>query len=94
LAYYISERAIILQKGRVVEMGSAERVFHNPLHPYTKMLMSSVPRLDKRWEVVERKVGVGAKPSEPATGPADEDSDGHGTGLVEAEQGHFVAIAG
>jgi peptide/nickel transport system ATP-binding protein len=94
LAYYISERAIILQRGRVVEMGSAERVFHNPLHPYTKMLMASVPRLDKRWEVVEREVGSGTKPSELAMGPADEDSDGHRSELVEAERDHYVAPAG
>jgi peptide/nickel transport system ATP-binding protein len=94
LAYYISERAIILQRGRVVEMGLAERVFHNPLHPYTKMLMASVPRLDKRWEVVEREIGAGMKPSELAMGPADEDSDGHGSGLVEAEPDHYVATAG
>jgi peptide/nickel transport system ATP-binding protein len=94
LAYYISERAVILQRGRVVEMGSTERVFRNPLHPYTKMLMASVPRLDKRWEVVEREVGQTARPSELAAGVADEDSVERGTGLVEAEQGHFVAIAG
>jgi len=94
LAYYISERAVILQRGRVVEMGSTERVFRNPLHPYTKMLMASVPRLDKRWEVVEREVGQTARPSELAAGVADEGSVERGTGLVEAEQGHFVAIAG
>jgi peptide/nickel transport system ATP-binding protein len=94
LAYYISERAIILQRGRVVEMGSTERVFRNPLHPYTKMLMASVPRLDKRWEAVEREVGQTARPSELVAGVADEDSVGRGAGLVEAEQDHFVAIAG
>jgi len=50
LGYYISERALILYRGRVVEMGSTERIFDNPLHPYTQMLMASVPRLDKKWE--------------------------------------------
>ncbi|GAB4536064.1 MAG: ABC transporter ATP-binding protein [Anaerolineae bacterium] len=50
LAHYISERAVILYRGRVVEMGATERIFGNPLHPYTRMLMASVPRLDRKWE--------------------------------------------
>jgi peptide/nickel transport system ATP-binding protein len=53
LGYYISERAVILYRGSVVEMGSTEKVYNNPLHPYTKMLMASVPRLDKKWEAVK-----------------------------------------
>lgn len=66
LAYYISERAVILYKGSVVEMGSTDKIFNHPEHPYTKMLMAAVPRLDKRWEEVE--VGQRAKPSETAGG--------------------------
>jgi peptide/nickel transport system ATP-binding protein len=50
LGYYISERAVILYRGRVVEMGSTDKIYYNPLHPYTKMLMACVPRLDARWE--------------------------------------------
>jgi peptide/nickel transport system ATP-binding protein len=94
LAYYISERAVILRRGRVVEMGLTEKVFQNPLHPYTKMLMASVPRLDKKWEEAEREVGQTAKPSELTTSPVDEDAAGYGQTLVEAEPEHFVAIAG
>lgn len=52
LAYYISERAIILYRGCIAEMGATDKIYHAPLHPYTKMLMASVPRLDKRWEAV------------------------------------------
>lgn len=50
LGYYISERAMILYRGCAAEMGKTEKIFDNPLHPYTKMLMASVPRLDKKWE--------------------------------------------
>lgn len=53
LGYYISERAVILYKGSVVEMGETKKIFENPIHPYTKMLMCCVPRLDKKWEEVE-----------------------------------------
>ena len=54
LAYYISEKAVILYRGCVVEMGATYKIFQNPLHPYTSMLMTSVPRLDKKWEDVEK----------------------------------------
>ncbi|MEN4012067.1 MAG: ABC transporter ATP-binding protein [Bellilinea sp.] len=50
LAHYISERAIILYRGCVAEMGNINAVFNHPLHPYTRLLMASVPRLDKKWE--------------------------------------------
>jgi peptide/nickel transport system ATP-binding protein len=56
LGYYISERAVILYRGAVVEMGAAEKVFDSPLHPYTRMLMASVPRLDKKWEEVDAEL--------------------------------------
>jgi len=50
LANYISERAIILYRGCVVEMGVTEKIFNDPRHPYTQMLMASVPRLDQKWD--------------------------------------------
>jgi peptide/nickel transport system ATP-binding protein len=50
LGYYISQRAVILYRGCVVEMGLTEKIYSNPRHPYTKMLMASVPRLDKKWD--------------------------------------------
>jgi peptide/nickel transport system ATP-binding protein len=50
LGNYISERTIILRRGIVVEMGATEKVFDNPQHDYTKMLLTSVPQLHKKWE--------------------------------------------
>ncbi|MGA9398360.1 MAG: ABC transporter ATP-binding protein [Anaerolineaceae bacterium] len=55
LANYISERAVILYRGCVMEIGLTEKIFNNPQHPYTKMLMASVPRLDKKWKNLETK---------------------------------------
>lgn len=49
LGYYISERAVILYKGMVVELGSTDKIYRNPLHPYTQMLMASIPHIDKKW---------------------------------------------
>ena len=41
-AYYISDRIIIMQKGKVVESGDARAVLDNPQHPYSILLKSSV----------------------------------------------------
>lgn len=50
LANYISEKAVILYRGCIAERGTTEKIFNNPQHPYTKMLISSVPRLDAKWD--------------------------------------------
>ena len=49
LGNYISDRAVIMRRGAVVELGATERVFGNPLHPYTKALLASVPQLHTKW---------------------------------------------
>ena len=101
LGYYISERAVILYRGCVVEMGATERIFDSPLHPYTKMLMASVPRLDKKWEEVE--VDLKAKQSELTSGcvyyercpfaDRDEGCARDRPTLIEIEPDHFVACS-
>ncbi len=45
-AYYISDRLIIMQKGRVVEMGPARAVLDQPEHPYSQLLKASVLSAD------------------------------------------------
>jgi len=50
LGHYISDRAVILRRGVVVEMGPTAKVFGEPLHPYTQTLLSSVPQLHHKWE--------------------------------------------
>lgn len=45
-AYYISNRLIIMQRGRIVEMGDARTVLDNPQHPYSKLLKASVLSTD------------------------------------------------
>jgi peptide/nickel transport system ATP-binding protein len=96
LAYYISEKAVILYRGCVVEMGTTAKIFQNPLHPYTTMLMNSVPRLDKKWDEVEAiaKLNQNEKPGgcvyyercPDATKVCAERPQ-----LVEIESDHFVA---
>jgi len=42
----IADEVIVLYAGRAVERGTAADIFHSPLHPYTKGLLSSVPRME------------------------------------------------
>ena len=44
----IADEVLVLQKGKVVEQGSAESIFKNPKEEYTKALIGSKPTLDKR----------------------------------------------
>jgi ABC-type oligopeptide transport system ATPase subunit len=50
LGNYISDRAVILRQGEVVEEGPVERVFGRPQHPYTRSLLASVPQLHRKWD--------------------------------------------
>jgi peptide/nickel transport system ATP-binding protein len=65
LGNYISERTIILRRGVVVEMGATQKVFDNPQHDYTKMLLTAVPQLHKKW-------GAGLAPELEAMGVTSE----------------------
>ena len=47
---YISERIGVLHKGYLVETGTTKEIFSNPLHPYTKNLLSAVPQPNPAYE--------------------------------------------
>ena len=42
-----AHRVYVMYAGHIVEHGSATEIYHNPLHPYTRGLLGSVPRLDE-----------------------------------------------
>ncbi len=64
LGYYISDVTLIMYRGEIVEMGDTQKVYNNPVHPYTRMLLASVPKIDELWpkdevflpEVIQNKV--------------------------------------
>jgi oligopeptide/dipeptide ABC transporter ATP-binding protein len=43
----MADRVVVMYGGRVVEAGDVDTIFHNPRHPYTLGLISSLPRLDQ-----------------------------------------------
>jgi peptide/nickel transport system ATP-binding protein len=45
----IADSVVVMKDGRVVEQGTKEEVFNPPHHPYTDLLLSSVPEMDPDW---------------------------------------------
>ena len=54
---YISDRIGVLHLGHLVETGSKEEIFENPVHPYTKSLLSAIPHTNPRVEKQRKAVG-------------------------------------
>jgi oligopeptide/dipeptide ABC transporter ATP-binding protein len=44
----IADRVMVMYAGRQVELGSVDEIFYSPAHPYTRGLLASLPRLDRR----------------------------------------------
>ena len=59
---YISDRIGVLHRGYLVETGTTEEIFDNPIHPYTKSLLSAVPYPNP--EVEKRRVSLAYDPKE------------------------------
>jgi peptide/nickel transport system ATP-binding protein len=51
LAYYVSDRVFIMERGKFVESGSPDDVILNPQEPYTKRLISDVPKIYEEWDL-------------------------------------------
>ncbi len=60
-AYQISDNIIIMYKGSVAEAGSVERVIRDPKHPYTRLLIESIPQPDpdRRWGEDDSALRIG-----------------------------------
>ena len=86
LGNYVSDRTLILHRGAVVEMGATEKVFGDPRHAYTRMLLASVPQLHERWRDRKRNGDLALPPAGSLEGPA--------PALVEVDDDHLVALPG
>jgi peptide/nickel transport system ATP-binding protein len=63
-AYQICDNIVVLYLGTVAEVGTVERVIRDPKHPYTQLLVSSIPVADRRrrWGEDAPPEGEGAQP--------------------------------
>jgi len=61
----VASRVAIMYLGKICEVASASEFFRNPLHPYTKMLLSSIPVITKEEEEIKPKkiISTGEIPS-------------------------------
>ncbi len=64
---YVSDRIAVMYLGKIVEMGEAKEIFKNPVHPYTKALLSAVPVPDpfaneKKQSFLQGEIGDNVNP--------------------------------
>ncbi|MER1956456.1 MAG: oligopeptide/dipeptide ABC transporter ATP-binding protein [Solibacillus sp.] len=78
---FITDRTAVIYKGRIVELGETEKLFNNPLHPYTQALLAAVPEPNPIKER-QKKLHV----YDPTVHQYDVDAPE----FVEIEPGHFV----
>jgi peptide/nickel transport system ATP-binding protein len=100
VASYLADRMVVMYLGKVVEIGPADKVCTNPLHPYTKALLDAVPRPDPYLR--ERKLALSGEPPNAIDPPsgcrfhprcsfATEECSIIEPQMIEAEEGHYVA---
>ena len=68
-AYQISDNIIVLYRGSVAEAGAAEPIVQQPEHPYTRLLIGSIPQPDpdRSWEPEQKASEVGRQ-GDPSVG--------------------------
>ncbi len=46
----IAQRVAVMNKGRIVELGSRDEIFDHPRDEYTKTLLAAVPKINPEWD--------------------------------------------
>ena len=94
----ISHRIMVLYLGRVVEIAQRDVIYENPIHPYTKSLISAVPIPDPRIERTRPRIrlpGELPSPLDPGAGlrflPSRRHEGDYRPALNEVAPGHWVA---
>lgn len=77
---YISDRIGVMHWGKLLEVGPADEIYHNPIHPYTKSLLSAIPEPDPERE----------RKRQHLTYDSSIENDGENRQMYEIRPGHFV----
>jgi oligopeptide transport system ATP-binding protein len=78
---FIADRIAVIHKGVLVELGETEKLYNNPLHPYTRALLSAIPMPDP---IAEKKKVL------KVYDPSMHDYSVHKPVWIEIEENHFV----
>ncbi|MBR1851889.1 MAG: ABC transporter ATP-binding protein [Lachnospiraceae bacterium] len=65
LVKYLSDRIGVMYMGSLVEVAEAEELYQNPLHPYTRALLSAIPVADPKEENERQRLVLEGEPSNP-----------------------------
>ena len=77
---YISDRIGVMHWGKLLEVGPADEIYHNPIHPYTKSLLSAIPEPDTERERKRQHLIYNSSI----------ENDGENRQMYEIRPGHFV----
>lgn len=77
---YISDRIGVMHWGKLLEVGPADEIYHNPIHPYTKSLLSAIPEPDPERERKRQHLIYDSSI----------ENDGENRQMCEIRPGHFV----
>jgi len=94
---HISDRVAVMYLGRIVELAESEELYANPLHPYTKMLLSAIPIPDPEVEANKKRIIHEDGDNGPIQSANGGSADGgmydlENSELVEVSKGHFVSM--
>ena len=90
---YMADRIAVMCAGRIVELAPKELLFRNPMHPYTKALLTAVPEPDINQPLDFARLEEG-RASDPTAWPAPYTIDHrHVAHLVDIGEGHFVRMS-
>ncbi len=79
---YFSDRVAVMYFGNMVELATTEELFLNPMHPYTRSLLSAVPLPDPNYEKYRRRIVYDPE--------ASHDYEKEKPWFQEISEGHFV----
>jgi oligopeptide/dipeptide ABC transporter ATP-binding protein len=65
----MTEEVIVMYMGKVVEQANVDTIFHNPMHPYTRALLRSIPRLGQRTRERRRLETIRGSVPDPYSTP-------------------------